>query len=289
VSVPRQLAAFAAALAALFGAGLLAGTIAGPEARGDEAAATPAHGGDDMAAGDAHPEGGDEHASAGKPAEGTAALPGLASVQDGFRLELARDAIPRGREARFAFRVVDADGHALTTFDVEHTKRLHLIVVRRDLTGFQHLHPTMDADGTWRTRLRLDDAGSYRVFADFSTGGTKRTLGSDLSVAGEYVPRGLPAVADRATVDGYEVTHGDGRFEVRRDGKPVDVEPYLGARGHLVTLRAGDLAYLHVHPLAAAGREIPFAVEYPSPGRYRLFLQFKHDGRVHTAEFTSEP
>ena len=26
----------------------------------------------------------------------------------------------------------------------------------------------------------------------------------------------------------------------------------------------------------------------PDPGRYRLFLQFKHDGRVHTAAFTQE-
>jgi hypothetical protein len=277
VSVPRQLAAFAAALAALFGVGLLAGTIAGPEARGDEAAAPPAHGGD-MA--------GDAHSAA---AEGAAALPGLASVQDGFRLVLARDAIPLGRATRLAFRVVGPDGHPLTGFDVEHTKRLHLIVVRRDLTGFQHLHPTMDADGTWRTRLRLDEAGSYRVFADFSTGGTKRTLGRDLSVAGGYTPHALPAQEDRVTVDGYEVARTGGRFEVRRDGRPVGVEPYLGARGHLVVLRAGDLAYLHVHPLEARGREIPFAVEYPSPGSYRLFLQFKHDGRVHTAAFTSGP
>ena len=28
--------------------------------------------------------------------------------------------------------------------------------------------------------------------------------------------------------------------------------------------------------------------EFPSEGRYGLFLQFKHDGEVHTAEFTRE-
>jgi hypothetical protein len=291
MSVPRQLAAFAAALAALFGVGLLAGTIAGPEARGDEAAARPAHGADMPAGGggmaaDEHSADGDEHSAA---AEGAVALPGLASVQDGLRLVLARDAMPLGRGARLALRILGPDGRAVTDFDVEHTKRLHLIVVRRDLTGFRHLHPAMGSDGTWRTRLRLDSAGSYRVFADFSTGGTKRTLGGDLSVPGDFRPHAIPAHADRATVGGYEVTRTGGRFEVRRDGRPVDVEPYLGARGHLVVLRAGDLAYLHVHPLEAHGREIPFAVEYPSPGRYRLFLQFKHDGRVHTAAFTSEP
>lgn len=75
------------------------------------------------------------------------------------------------------------------------------------------------------------------------------------------------------------------------DGRNLDdIEPYLGARGHLVALREGDLAYLHVHPESDAteGRDIRFAVEYPSAGRYRLFLQFKHEGRVHTAAFTRE-
>ncbi len=27
---------------------------------------------------------------------------------------------------------------------------------------------------------------------------------------------------------------------------------------------------------------------FPTAGRYRLFLQFKTEGRVHTAEFTQE-
>ena len=62
-------------------------------------------------------------------------------------------------------------------------------------------------------------------------------------------------------------------------------EPYLGAGGHLVALREGDLAFLHVHP---TGDGPDFEVEFPTPGRYRLFLQFKHEGRVHTAAFTRE-
>ncbi len=59
-------------------------------------------------------------------------------------------------------------------------------------------------------------------------------------------------------------------------GDPVTVEPYLGARGHLVALREGDGAYLHVHPLDedASGRgPVRFATSFPTAGRYRLFLQ----------------
>ena len=74
-------------------------------------------------------------------------------------------------------------------------------------------------------------------------------------------------------------------FSVTRDGRAVETEPYLGARGHLVALREGDLAFLHVHPDEDA---LAFMAEFPSAGRYRLYLQFKHEGRVHTAAFTQE-
>jgi len=63
------------------------------------------------------------------------------------------------------------------------------------------------------------------------------------------------------------------------------VEPYLGASGHLVALREGDLAFLHVHPEAD---RLAFDAQFPSPGRYRLFLQIKTGGVVRTAAFTHE-
>ena len=80
---------------------------------------------------------------------------------------------------------------------------------------------------------------------------------------------------------------------ITKDGKPVtDLEPYLGAFGHLVALREGDLAYLHVHPDGAPGdgRTEPgpgvvFYAAVPSDGRYHLYLDFKHDGVVRTAAF----
>lgn len=124
---------------------------------------------------------------------------------------------------------------------------------------------------------------------------------------GRTSERPLPAPSNTArTFTGYDVRLNAGSvsagkeaelaFSVDRNGQPVDVEPYLGADGHLVALRKGDLAYLHVHPVEAGGhgdsgrmseREgIRFATEFPSANTYRLFLQFKHDGRVHTAAFT---
>ena len=83
-------------------------------------------------------------------------------------------------------------------------------------------------------------------------------------------------------------------LSVSKDGAPVtDLQPYLAAYGHLVALRSGDLAYLHVHPagepgdgVTPAGPGIAFYATAPSAGDYRLFLDFQHNGVVRTAAFT---
>ena len=140
------------------------------------------------------------------------------------------------------------------------TKRMHLILARRDLTGFQHLHPEQAADGTWTTPVRLDEAGSYRLFADFSHDDEAQTLAADLRVDGDA---DLRAAARRRAHGGERrrlrraprrrprprpALEADLRFTITKNGVPVRTEPYLGAGGHLVALREGDLAFLHVHP-----------------------------------------
>jgi hypothetical protein len=223
---------------------------------------------------------------------------GLASSRGGYTLTPTTPTLTAGNPTDFAFRITGPDGSPVTAFDEEHTKRMHLIVVRRDTTAYQHLHPTMDPDGTWRTSLTVPAGGSYRAFADFApTGGSPTTLGVDVSAAGDYAPATHPT-SSTAQVDGYEVrldgdlTAGQASsltLTVARDGVPVtDLEPYLGAYGHLVALRTGDLAYLHVHPdgVSTPGPRIRFVAEVPSAATYRLFLDFQHAGVVRTAEFT---
>ena len=165
---------------------------------------------------------------------------------------------------------------------------MHLIVVRRDGRGFQHLHPALGADGTWSAPITLADAGAYRVFADFQRDGEAHTLAADLRVDGEADYGRFPRRRPSDRTDGYAVELGARTattlaFTITRDGKPIETEPYLGAGGHLVALREGDLAFLHVHP---SGDGVEFETELDKAGRYRLYLQFKHAGRVHTAEFT---
>ena len=164
---------------------------------------------------------------------------------------------------------------------------MHVIVVRRDMTGFQHVHPTQRADGSWSVPVELADAGAYRVFADFSVDETAHTLAADLSVDGPVRATPLPAAGRRASRStASRSPRSDLGFTVTRDGQPVAIQDYLGAKGHLVALREGDLAFLHVHP---DERRLQFEATFPTAGRYRLFLQFTTaDGRLHTAAFTEE-
>jgi hypothetical protein len=220
-------------------------------------------------------------------------LPGLATVADDLTIVPATDTVAAGGAVAYSF-VIRGDEGPITEFDLEHTKLMHLIVVRRDFVGFVHTHPTMAADGTWSTTVSLDEPGAYRVFADFVVDGNKHTVGTDLFVPGDFQPVPLPAVTDTADAgDGYEVELvGDVvaaeestlEFIVRHNGDEVgDLPDYLGAKGHLVALRDGDLAYLHVH---ADEERLVFEAEFPSAGSYRLFLQFEAGGQVRTAAFT---
>ncbi|WP_437051646.1 hypothetical protein [Streptomyces sp. enrichment culture] len=297
-----KITAFAAALAATFGAAYGIGETLDPVAVAER---EPAHG--EPHAPTSSPEA--EAEAEGEGGEsGHHATPagGLQVSEGGYTLDLRTPRVTAGQRTDLRFTVRDGDGRAVTEYRREHDKELHLIVASRDLLTYRHLHPTRAADGTWSIPVDLPRAGGYRVFADFTPaakGAENLTLGADLAASGAYRPGDLPPAGDTARVDGYEVElTGDLRpgrasglsLRVTRDGKPVtDLQPYLGAYGHLVALRAGDLAYLHVHPhgapgdgRTAPGPEVSFTATAPSVGTYRLFLDFRHDGVVRTAEFT---
>jgi hypothetical protein len=288
MSAPARVAGFLVALLAVFGVAVVAGQAVGPLSE-----PAPAH------------QAGHGGAATHRPA---AAEPpripgGLMVSQNGYTLRLADTQAAAGRDVPVAFTVVGPDGRPVTAYDVEHGRRLHLIAVRRDLSGYQHVHPRLHDDGTWTTRLDLTP-GQWRLFADFTpTGAAPLTLGADLAVPGDYRPAPARGTSRTATVDGYTVTldgaltpGSDSRLvlSVSRNGRPVtDLQPYLGAYGHLVALRAGDLAYLHVHPegvpgdgTTEPGPRVVFYASVPSTGTYRLYLDFRHEGEVRTAAFT---
>jgi hypothetical protein len=292
MNTATRVAGFLVALAATFALALGAGKVFGPTTDAAADAEAMAHG---------SPREGERTQ---EPAGDAAAIPGgLMISQHGYTLTLADPRAVAGRNVPVTFTVTGPDGQPVTSYDVEHEKQLHLIAVRRDFTGFQHVHPELSRDGVWSTRLDLTP-GSWRVFADFkATDGDPLTLGADLTVGGDYQPAQPAGESRTARVGDYTVTlDGDVAagteakltVSVAHNGMPVtDLQPYLGAYGHLVALRGGDLAYLHVHPdgspgdgTTQPGPEVVFYAEVPSASTYHLYLDFKHEGVVRTALFT---
>jgi hypothetical protein len=293
MNTATKLGAYALGLAAVFGGAAGIGNVVGPT--GATAQAEKGHGG----------HGGDEGGEQGK-AGGTPVPGGLQVSQDGYTLTPETTVVKKGEKTDFRFTVNGPDGTPVTRYQPLHGKKLHLIVAKRDLSGFQHLHPTEAGGGVWTVPLTLPEAGAYRFFTDIQPDAVKEqlTLGTDVTAPGDYDPEPLPKPVQVAKVDGYEVRL-DGALvpgksskltlSVSKDGKPVtDLEPYLEAYGHLVALRDRDMAYLHVHPdgepgdgTTRPGPAVTFFAEVPSSGAYRLYLDFQHEGKVRTAEFTA--
>jgi hypothetical protein len=220
-----------------------------------------------------------------------------------------------GTPSAYSFTVIDDEGRVVKDFEPVHTKLMHVIVARKDLGQFQHLHPEFDAvTGEFALAdLVLPTAGEYRIYADFmprtsqlGRGGTPLgvTIHEDV-VAGDragYVPQPLGDDTRADSVDGFQVslhapqplTSGRSQelsFEMTKGGEAVtDLQEYLGALGHVVVLREGSLDFIHAHPLegaAAQSGRVGFAITFPGEGRYKIFPQFQHQGRVLTSSFVA--
>lgn len=225
-------------------------------------------------------------------------LDGLSAVAGGYSLSVANPTFgPADPAAPRALRFVvrGPDGAPVARYETVHEKLMHLVVVRSDLFGYQHLHPILGKDGVWSTTLSLGAAGTWRMYAEFTPagGGAAVVLGAALTVPGSYGPLPGPGEGRVSTVDGFTVTLGgsgdDLWARVTGDGgRAVPLDRYLGAFGHLVALREADQAYLHVHPdpaLADGAMRFRLATPRGPAVRYRVFVEFSTAGVVHTAEF----
>ncbi|MEV5873513.1 hypothetical protein AB0L75_04625 [Streptomyces sp. NPDC052101] len=253
--------------------------------------------------------------SASASADGMASMPGMgtASAGDGlaaargdYRMASTDSGLPAGKATAYRFTIMGEGGKPVTDFAVDQTKRMHFYAVRSDLTGFQHLHPTMAGNGTWTAPLAALQPGTWRLYASFTPGsgsgkGQDFVLSRTVKVSGMDMASPLPAASGTTTVDGYTVTvQGDPMAgmahqltaTVSKDGKPVtDLQPYLDTYAHLTAFHQGDLAFAHLHPETEVkgdhgGPTLTFHAQFARSGNWRLFLQFQTGGTLHTAALT---
>lgn len=231
---------------------------------------------------------------------------GLSESNGGYRMDSSTAQVMAGMAMPYRFTVSGPDGKPVTGFAVDQTKKLHFYAIRSDLTGFQHLHPVMAADGTWTAPLGDLQPGKWRLFASFTPDsgagkGKDFVLSRTLTVPGSASTAPLPKAASTVTVDGYTVTvKGDLMAGMAHDltvsfaknGKPVtDLQPYLDTYAHLTAFHAGDQAFAHLHPQTTVngdhgGPGLTFHAKLPESGGWRLFLQFRTAGTLHTAALT---
>ena len=223
--------------------------------------------------------------------------------------EIVPRALRPHQKGRVRFHARDPHTHAVVRrFELVHERRFHLFIVGRDLEYFAHVHPTLRADGSLDVDVELPRAGVYQMIADFvPTGGLPQLVQKSFVTSGYTgsllaIPRLATDTADKVVGDTrVKLTLPDpiaGReqlvtFELEdvRTGAPVtDLEPYLGAAGHLL-LASADLAVAaHSHPIAeisqAGGPTVVFQWLFPRAGDYRMWIQFQRRGAVRTASFT---
>nr|WP_181411849.1 hypothetical protein [Streptomyces sp. F8] len=231
---------------------------------------------------------------------------GLSDNKDGYRLTSPDTTLAAGKQTSYRFTVTGPDGKPVTGFAPEQTKQMHFYAIRSDLTGFQHIHPTMAADGTWSADLASLTPGSWRMFASFTPDsgagkGKDFVLSRTVTVPGTETKTPLPAAAQSTEADGYTLTvkgtpkagmAGPLTVTVTKDGKPVtDLESYLETYAHLTAFHEGDSEFAHLHPETEVkggngGPELSFHAELPTAGNWRLFLQFMTGGKLHTAALT---
>ena len=114
------------------------------------------------------------------------------------------------------------------------------------------------------------------------------------------------------------------RFTVRApDGAAARLEPYMGMLAHAAVTRDDGAVFIHLHPMGTVSvaaqqlfeqrargdtarneqgelvigpgdshsthaSDIVFPYEFPQPGRYRIWVQVRHGGRVLTGSFDAE-
>lgn len=199
----------------------------------------------------------------------------------------------------------------------------HLIIVSEDLSYFDHVHADFSAStGLFSLKYTFPKAGTYILFADFTPRETDSTQVERLEIQVQEHPSGTKQPpADDTEAENIAITQKTLPETLKSnriaqliyriedaDGEPVnDVQPFLGAPGHLVIISDDTQTFLHVHPLDGAehhtenhadhtwhpteqnpyfGPEIVFHTHVTAPGDYRVWLEIKRHGRQHRRQFT---
>lgn len=206
-------------------------------------------------------------------------------------------------DGEIQIQIQDHSGKPVSDFDINHEKKLHLIIVSEDLSYFNHVHPEFKGNGEFTIDTKMPKPGKYKLIADYiPKGGEQTTQTHWITLEGTAKKELLkPETSFVKVADGKEVTLSFEQdlkvnqetmltFKIKDAASKQDItnlQPYLGAIGHVVILSENTEQYLHVHPMdeKTTGPDAKFHTTFPKSGVYKIWGQFQHDGKVFTVPF----
>ncbi|CAH2717259.1 hypothetical protein BACCIP111895_04449 [Neobacillus rhizosphaerae] len=208
------------------------------------------------------------------------------------------------KEIPISILIKDKSDKRIQSFETVHEKKMHLFIVSKDLAYFSHIHPKYHGNGEFDITETFPSGGDYKVIAEFTPkgGGDSSVESHWLHIDGEPAKE-EPLIPDKEftkVVDGKKVSltfsqlaagktiHMTFTINDAATNKPIkNLQPYLGAMGHTVAMSADAEKYLHIHPMTTSGNgpNIIFMTIFPEKGVYKVWGQFKYEGKVFTVPF----
>lgn len=224
------------------------------------------------------------------------------------KLNIPQDATAN-KPVNLVIDIADTQGKAVNKFEKFQEKMMHLIVVSDDLRFFDHIHPEYKNNGTFEVKHTFPSGGEYTLFSDYKPEKShERVSVMKANIKGKIpLPQSLEKFEKTKTLSDGKVTlnvenaslkAGEDmmlKFKVvDQKNQPItDLQPYLGEKGHLVTIKSSspltNVDYIHSHAMKdSAQGEISFHTKFPQPGTYKMWLQFQRNNNVKTADFWVE-
>ncbi|MFS0862327.1 hypothetical protein [Fredinandcohnia sp. 179-A 10B2 NHS] len=190
----------------------------------------------------------------------------------------------------------DKVGNPVDDLEVNHEKLFHLVIVDEQLQKYYHVHPERTAIGEFTVENTLPD-GYYKAFIDIKPKSHSYAVEPIPFVVGtpKSETQGHALVPDTTftkTVEGEEVTLSVSSVKAGENVKlsfgldKTNLDPYLGAMGHVVILDEFGKKFLHVHP--SNDVDTIFETKFEQPGIYKIWAEFQQNGKVRAFPFVIE-
>ncbi|MEK7193527.1 MAG: cytochrome c biogenesis protein CcdA [Patescibacteria group bacterium] len=181
-----------------------------------------------------------------------------------------------GEEVKFDFYVNEKPkGTPIPESDlgVQHTKKMHVIGVRRDLNEFLHIHPVapQETSAYLKTVYVFDKPGDYKIWSEINYQDVNLVYGHPiLTVSGEGPTSELAKeiTTNQIVGDKYQVAidYHDGLsvgennhidFSIKTlTGNGVVLGDFLGAKMHLSVISEDLAQFIHTHPNDHGGMQM---------------------------------